>query len=257
MRVAALFDIHANLPALDAVLADVRAARVDLIVFGGDVVPGPMTRETLSRVLELEIATQFIHGNGELAVLAMIDASDPTAVKYTGTTSGGPLPDGAREVMRWTATQVQPDYTKWLASWPKTLRLNVTGIGDVLFCHGTPTSETDAFTRLTPEDVLRPVFDGLGVALVVCGHTHMQFDRIIGATRVVNAGSVGMPFGRTGADWLLLGPDVQLRNTSYDLEDAVAQVRATAYPQPEEAATSILSPPSESQILEVFTRISF
>jgi predicted phosphodiesterase len=257
MRVAALFDVHANLPALDAVLADVRAAHVDLIVFGGDVIPGPMVRETLSRVLALEIPTQFIHGNGELAVLAMVDAPDPAAVTYTGTTSGGPLPDGAREVVRWTATQVQPDYTPWLASWPKTLRLNVTGLGDVLFCHGTPTSETDAFTRLTPEEVLRPVFDGLGVALVVCGHTHMQFDRMIGATRVVNAGSVGMPFGKTGADWLLLGPDVQLRNTSYDLDDAAAQFRATTYPQPEEAATSILNPPSESQILEMFTRISF
>jgi predicted phosphodiesterase len=153
---------------------------------------------------------------------------------------------------------VQQDYAHVLASWPKTIRVNVSGVGDVLFCHGTPTSETDAFTRLTPEEVLRPVFDGLGVALVVCGHTHMQFDRTIGATRVVNAGSVGMPFGRTGADWLLLGPDIELRNTRYDLDDAAAQVRATAYPQAAEfAATSILNPPSESQILDVFTRISF
>jgi len=81
---------------------------------------------------------------------------------------------------------------------------------------------------------------------------------MIGATRVINAGSVGMPFGRTGADWLLLGPDVELQNTSYDLNEAAARVRGTAYPQAEEfAATSILSPPSESQILKVFTRISF
>ena len=102
------------------------------------------------------------------------------------------------------------------------------------------------------------MFDGLGVSLVVCGHTHMQFDRTIGGTRVVNAGSVGMPFGRTGADWLLLGPGIQLRNTSYNLDDAAARVRATAYPQAAEfAATSILHPPSESQMLELFTRISF
>jgi len=258
MRVAALYDIHANLPALEAVLVDVRAANVDLIVFGGDVIPGPMTRETLARVLHLDIPSQFIHGNGELAVLAMIDAPDPGAVTYTGTTSGAPLPEPHREVIRWTAQQVQHDYAHALASWPKTLRVRVTGVGDVLFCHGTPTSETDAFTRLTPEEVLRPVFDGLDVVLVVCGHTHMQFDRMIGMTRVVNAGSVGMPFGRTGADWLLLGPDIELRNTRYDLADAAAQVRATAYPQAAEfAATSILNPPSESQILEVFTRISF
>ena len=258
MRIAALFDIHANLPALDAVLLDVRAAGVDLIVCGGDVIPGPMTRETLARVQNLDIPTQFIHGNGELAVLAMIDAPDPSAVTYTGTTSGAPLPEPHREVVRWTAGQVKPDYTQTIASWPKTIRVHVPGVGDVLFCHGTPTSETDAFTRLTPEEVLRPVFDGLGVALVVCGHTHMQFDRTIGATRVVNAGSVGMPFGRTGADWLLLGPDVQLRNTRYDLGAAAARVRDTAYPRAEEfAATYILNPPSESQMLELFTRISF
>src|SRR2546428_10660242 len=97
--------------------------------------------------------------------------------------------------------------TTMLRSWPKTLRLQIGRIGEVIFCHGTPTSETDAFTRLTPEDVLMPIFRGLGVPLVVCGHTHMQFDRMIGATRVVNAGSVGSPFGRTGADWLLLDPD--------------------------------------------------
>ena len=131
------------------------------------------------------------------------------------------------------------------------------GLGEILFCHGTPTSETDAFTRLTPEDALLPVFDGVGVSVVVCGHTHMQFDRMIGTTRVVNAGSVGMPFGRTGADWLLLGPDVELRNTPYDLAQAGERIRETSYPQANELATSLLQPPSATQMLELFTRISF
>ena len=257
MRVAALFDVHANLPALDAVLEQVRAAQVDLVVFGGDVVPGPMTRETLSRVLHLDVPAKFIHGNGELAVLAMIEAPDPASVTYTGTTSGAPLPEPHREVIRWTAQQVQPDYTEALAGWPKTVRLEIAGIGEVLFCHGTPYSETDAFTRLTPEDVLRPVFDRADVPVVVCGHTHMQFDRTIGTTRVVNAGSVGMPFGRTGADWLLLGPDVELRHTSYDLERAAERIRVSNYPQADEMAASIMEPPSEAAILELFTRISF
>ena len=178
MRVAALCDIHANLPALDAVLADVRAAEVDLIVFGGDVVPGPMMRETLTRILSLDIPAQFIHGNGELGVLAQIDAPDPGAVTYWGTTSGAPLPEPLKEVVRWSARQVLPDHSRELARWPRTVRLEIAGLGNVLFCHGTPHSETDAFTRLTPEDVLLPVFDGLGVDVVVCGHTHMQFDRM-------------------------------------------------------------------------------
>jgi predicted phosphodiesterase len=257
VRVAVLNDVHANMPALEAVLEEVRQANVDRIVFGGDVIPGPMVRETLSRVLHLDVPTQFIHGNGELAVLAQIEAPDPSAVTYWGTTGGAPSPEFVRELIRWTARQVQPDYIGVLASWPKTVRLELEGFGGVLFCHGTPQSETDAFTRLTPEDVLLPVLDGLGVSLVVCGHTHMQFDRMIGSTRVVNAGSVGMPFGRTGADWLLLGPEVELRHTSYDLEAAAERIRQTDYPHAEFAATSILQPPSEAEILATFTRISF
>ena len=258
MRVAALCDIHANLPALDAVLEEVRAAQVDLIVFGGDVLPGPMPRETRSRILKLDTPSKFIHGTGELGVLAQLKAPDPSAVTYWGTTSGAILPEPLREIPRWTARQVAPDFTHVLASWPKTVRVEVPGLGEILFCHGTPTSETDAFTRLTPEDVLLPVFDGLGGSVVVCGHTHMQFDRMIGTTRVVNAGSVGMPFGRTGADWLLLlGPDVELHNTPYDLAQAGERIRETGYPQANELATSLLQPPSESQMLELFTRISF
>jgi hypothetical protein len=85
----------------------------------------------------------------------------------------------------------------------------------------------------------------------------MQFDRVIGATRVVNSGSVGMPFGRTGADWLLLGPGVELRNTSYDLAAAAERIRATDYPQADSTANSLAQPPSEEQILAQFTRISF
>jgi diadenosine tetraphosphatase ApaH/serine/threonine PP2A family protein phosphatase len=90
--------------------------------------------------------------------------------------------------------------------------------------------------------------------VVVCGHTHMQFDRMIGTTRVVNAGSVGMPFGEPGAYWLLLGPDVELRHTSYDLKRAAERIRQTDYPQAEDfAARYVLQPPSEGEMLEVFT----
>lgn len=257
MRVAALCDIHANLPAFEAVLEEVRDAHVDLIVFGGDIVPGPMMRETLARILSLDIPAQFVHGNGELGMLAQIDASDPSAVTYWGTTSGYPLPEPLKEVVRWSARQVLPDHARAMASWPRTLRLEIPGVGKVLFCHATPYSETDAFTRLTPEEVLLPVFEGLDADVVICGHTHMQFDRMIGATRVVNAGSVGMPFGTTGADWLLLGPGVELRNTPYDLQRAGEQIRQTEYPQACELADSLVQPPAEDDILKVFTRVSF
>jgi len=252
MRVAVLNDIHGNLPALEAVLHDIRTAHVDQIVVGGDVVPGPMPRETLRRLLDLDLPVHFIHGNCELAVLAQMAATDADSVTYWGTTSGAPLPEPLQAGMRWTAQQLQPEYESLFASWPKTLRLEIGGLDEVLFCHSTPRSETEVFTRLTPEERLLPLFEGLKVSLVVCGHTHMQFDRMIGSTRVVNAGSVGMPFGEPGAFWVLLGPDVQLRHTPYDLTKAAERIRATQYPQAQEDAQNILHPPSEQEMLEAF-----
>src|ERR1700726_2546437 len=238
-RVAALYDIHGNLPALEAVLEEVRQALVDQIVIGGDVLPGPMAHETLRCLLDLDIPVQFIFGNSEVAVLQQMAGTTPARV-----------PEQYRPAIRWTAEEVQ-DYRDVLAAWPMTLRVDVRGLGNVLFCHATPRNEDECFTRLTPEDRLLPVFDELGVSVVVCGHTHMQFDRMIGRTRVVNAGSVGMPFGKPGADWLLLGPDVQLRHTDSDLARAAERIRETDYPQADEfAARYVMQPSTEAEMLE-------
>ena len=142
-----------------------------------------------------------------------------------------------------------------MRTWPRTVMATIEGIGEVLFCHGTPRDENEIFTRLTAESAALPAFSDVRGNLVVCGHTHMQFDRIIGNKRVVNAGSVGMPFGRPSAYWLLLGPDIELRCTDYDLVLAADRVRRTSYPQAEEfAAKYILTPPSEEEMLTVFTQ---
>lgn len=230
MRIAALYDIHGNLPALEAVLQAVYEAQVDQIVVGGDVIPGPMPRETLRRLLELDPPAQFIQGNCELAALAQMAAPALSSVTYWGTASGNPLPEPLQEIMGWTVQQLQPEYGPVIASWPKTLRFEVSGLGEVLFCHGTPQSETDLFTHLTPEAQLLPLFEALEAPVIVCGHTHIQFDRMIGRTRVVNAGSVGMPFRNQGAFWLLLGPEIQLQHTPYDLAQAAERIRAIPYP---------------------------
>jgi putative phosphoesterase len=244
MPVAAIYDIHGNLPALEAVLDDIGEAKVDRVVVGGDVVPGPMPRETLACLRSLEIPVQFIQGNGEVAVLAQMAGRVP-----------GHLPESAREAVRWTAKQFGPEDQRLLASWPKTLRLEIGAWGKVLFCHATPRNENECFTRLTPAERLLPIFQGLDVSLVVCGHTHMPFDRTVGQVRVVNAGSVGMPFGESGADWLLLEPGVQLRHTTYDLATAAERIRGTTYPQAQEfAAHSILRPPAAHTMLEVFAK---
>jgi diadenosine tetraphosphatase ApaH/serine/threonine PP2A family protein phosphatase len=157
--------------------------------------------------------------------------------------------------VRWQARQLRPDDERLLASWPRTLQVEVRGLGAVLFCHASPRDENELFTRLTPEERLLPVFAGLDVPLVVCGHTHMQFDRLIGSTRVVNAGSVGMPFGEPGAFWLLLGPEVQLRRTDYDLEAGAGQIRATDYPQAPEFSRDLIAPRSEQETLDLFAQV--
>jgi len=195
MCVAAIYDIHGNLPALEAVL-------------------------------------QQLAGN------------EPSAVPQT-----------FRPVIRWTAQQLHPEHEQWLSTWPKTLTREIAGLGSVLFCHATPQNENDIFTRQTPDDRLLPIFEKLNAAVVVCGHTHMQFDRTIGRTRIVNAGSVGMPFGKPGAHWLLLGPDIQFRHSTYDLASAAECIRSTAYPQAHDfAARNILNPPTEQAMLEIFAR---
>lgn len=244
-RVAALYDIHGNLPGLEAVLEDVRRAEVDQIVIGGDVVPGPMPRQTIACLLDLDIPVQFIHGNGDREALA-----------WKRGTESSTIPEQYRESIRWNARQLKDEDERLLASWPATLRVQIRGLGKVLFCHATPRNDTEVFTRLTPEDRLVPIFEGLNVSLVVCGHTHMQFDRTIGKVRVVNAGSVGMPFGEPGAYWLLLGPDIQLQHTAYDLTKAAERIRDTKYPQAQEfVARNVLQPPSEKSTLEAFARV--
>jgi len=240
-RVAAIYDIHGNLPALEAVLEDVRQADVDLVVVGGDVLPGPMPRETLDCLFDLDLPIQFIRGNGDRITL-----EDGAGENVVG------LPEAIRATVRWNAEQLNPADVRRINAWPETLRLHIDTLGDVLFCHATPRNDTEIFTRLTPEDRLLAIFELADASVVVCGHTHMQFDRTIGRARVVNAGSVGMPYADPAAYWLLLGPGVELRRTSYDLERAAERVRATSYPQAREFADNdILHPRSEREMLEL------
>jgi predicted phosphodiesterase len=208
---------------------------------------GPWPRESLDRLLALEIPTHFIAGNGDREVLARMAGIETAWYRAA--------PEAWREPVRWTAEQPGPQHRRQMERWPPAREIEMPGAGKVLFCHATPRNDTDIFTRLTPEERLLPVFAGVGASTVVCGHTHMQFERMIGGVRVVNAGSVGMPFGEPGADWLLLGTEIELRHTGYDLASAAQLVRQTAYPQAEEfAARSILRPPSEREMLAAYAR---
>jgi putative phosphoesterase len=240
MRIAALYDIHGNLPALDAVLADVARAAVDRVVIGGDVLPGPMPRDTMARLASLGVPTGFLRGNGDRETLE--ESPDRPSR----------LPQSAREQLRWCRAQLTGAQARDVESWPPTIRLDVPGLGSVLFCHATPRSDDEVVTHLIPAPLLQPIVEG-AADVVVCGHIHVQFDTMVGGTRLVNAGSVGMPFEKPGAYWLLIAGDaLELRRTSYDLEAAALRVRQTAFPQAEQfASTYILNPPD---MLQTFTQ---
>jgi len=244
MRVAALYDIHGNLPALLAVLDEVAELEVDRIIVGGDILPGPLPRETLEALRGLDTPVASIRGNGENDVLAVLAGRTVDRV-----------PEAVREILRWSARVLEPEDEAFLSGLPDTLRLGIPGLGETLFCHATPDSDADIFTRLTPEDRVLRLVGGTGADVVVCGHTHMPFDRRAGDIRIVNAGSVGMPFGDPGAWWALLGPDVELRHTPYDLRAAADRIRGSSYPLAGEFAERyVLHPPPEAAMLDLFER---
>ncbi|MFE7545382.1 metallophosphoesterase family protein [Streptomyces platensis] len=210
--VAVLSDIHAVLPALEAVLAepDVRAA--DRIVLTGDLLAGPLPRQTLARLRALGDRAVWISGNADREMAAARPGNEP----------GDPMD-------AWAAGQLGPDELEFLGSLPATVTLEVPGLGPVLFCHATPRDDTEiALVDSRPErwaEVLAGVPDA--VRTVVCGHTHMPFVRFTHGRLVVNPGSVGMPYGRPGAHWALLGPGggaVTLRHTAFDHEAACARI---------------------------------
>lgn len=119
-----------------------------------------------------------------------------------------------------------------------------------------PRNDEDLLTALTPERRWCPALEGVTEAVVVCGHTHMQFDRQLGPWRVVNAGAVGWPYeGRARAYSLLLGPDVEHRRTEYDIDSAAAAMRAGGNPDTDELLRESLFKPSDPrEVAELFER---
>jgi putative phosphoesterase len=243
MRIAAIYDIHGNLPALEAVLQEIKEGEVDLIVVGGDVVAGPMPVETLSLLQSLATPTHFILGNAESDVLRHLAGKEING-----------LSEGANEEARWVAKQLSNEHKLFLLGWTSTFSLNTEKWGELLFCHGTPRNDAEIFTKLTPEERLLSVLGNLTASVVICGHTHMQFDRVAGKVRIINAGSVGMPFGRTGADWLMIDNDVHFKHTTYDIAHAAERIRKSNYYQAEEfVQNNVLQAPSEIKMLEMLT----
>jgi putative phosphoesterase len=235
MRVAALYDIHGNLPALEAVLAEVEDEGVERIVIGGDVVPGPLPVETMERLRRLGDRAIFVRGNGDRWVVEAFDA-----------VSAAQADAAHRPWAAWTAQVIDRRDRDLLASFPARATLDVDELGPVLFCHASPRNDDEMLTTLAPDRRWESALESVDQHVVVCGHTHTQFDRHVQRWRVVNAGSVGMPYeGRAAAYWLLLGPGIEFRRTDYDVEAALAAMRAGGNPGTDEVLRKSLLAPAD------------
>ncbi|HEY6151270.1 MAG TPA: metallophosphoesterase family protein [Gaiellaceae bacterium] len=202
MRVAALYDVHGNRPALEAVLAELEGERIDEVVFGGDLTWGPQPRETLELVRSVEKAS-FVRGNAD------------------------------REPDDWERSCLSDEEVAFLQGQAPTIVRD-----SVLYCHATPRSDDEVVTPATPDERLAEILAGVEQRVVVAGHTHMQQNRVVGGVRFVNAGSVGLPYeGEIAAFWaLLVDGEPQLRKTPVDHERVVEAYRRSQWPR----ATEIL-----------------
>jgi putative phosphoesterase len=219
VKVAALYDVHGMPYALEAVLAEVEREGFDVVLFGGDLIAGPFPREVVEVARGLGNA-RFVRGNAE---------HDPG---------------------EWDRARLSAPELEWLAAWPFSQ-----SIDGVLYCHATPRDDTTITTVFTPEDALRESFGAVEERVVVIGHTHHQFERRVGEARIVNAGSVGMPYeGEVAAFWAAVEEgEPSFRKTPFDVARAAAEIRASGWPGAEEfVAENLLQAVSRDEAAEYF-----
>lgn len=240
--VAVLSDIHGVLPVLDAVLAEPAVAKADLIVVTGDHASGPQPTQVLDRLASLGDRAVLVRGNADRELVALANGESID------------IPD---EVTEWAAAQLSATHVAMLAGLAHPVTVEVEGFGPVLFCHGTPRDDEEVVLVDTRLERWAEVFDGLPaeVLTVVCGHTHMPFIRLVDRRQVINPGSIGMPYGRPGGNWVLLHDgSVTLHRTIVDIEQTVAQVvSGSDYPDRQEwAEYFIRSAASDAEALTTF-----
>ena len=228
MRVAVLCDVHGNLPALEAVVSELASIDVDRIVCGGDVVAGPFPRQCLDKLVDLDAV--FVRGNA--------DRESPRA------------PEGTWE---WIVANLDPTSVEFLRELPQAVSL-----GGVLYCHGSPRDDDEILTRVSSDERFRAALEGVEERLVVGGHTHVQFERVVDGIRFVNAGSIGIPYeGKQGAFWALLdGEDVDFRHTPYAVEAAAAVIRTSGYPGADQIAGWLLEPEDPDEVSAYFESVA-
>ena len=246
MRVAVLADIHGNLPALDVVLADIDSESVDVIVLNGDIADGAMPSQTLYRLVAPGDRALWVRGNTDRW---LVDAFDGN-LALPGLDTNPPA-----AWFEWCASRIQQDHRDLLANLPISVTLNIGGIGEVRICHATARDDNEFILVDSAISMFDAAFADVEESTVVLGHTHMPFDRLAGGRRFINAGSVGLGYGHTGASWLLLDCDVKLQRSHYDPATATKIIRdaANSMPYVDDIVTNIRHPDNDSTAMAAFT----
>jgi len=258
-RVAVISDVHTNVAALTAVLAEIETAGVDLIVSCGDLTWGSQPEETISLMRSLGDRALFVRGNGERAVLELSGASQ-AAQAQAAQVQAAPArtPKSPRE--SWVPALHSADSLAFVAAIPFSVVVDITGLGPVRFCHGSPRSDTELVTPGTTAERFAQLCAGIGEHVLVTGHTHLQFDRQVAGLRSINPGSVGLPYhdGEPGtAYWALLGPDVELRQTRYGVTPATEVGHRLGDPAAAAIANLLMSPPSPAKVIAETEQLIF
>jgi putative phosphoesterase len=237
VNVLALYDIHGNVEALEAVLADPRSAGPDAVVVGGDAVPGQFARATLDRLEQLDAAVRWVRGNGEREVAEAVGAAPAAEDDLVG------------RFAAITAAELGDERARALGELPLTLELD-----GVLYCHASPRRDDDMLTRLSSDERWADALAGVPAAVVVAGHTHQQDDRIVGGVRFLNAGSVGLPYeGDGAARWLWVSDGVpELRATAYDAVAAGRRMLAAGWPDERSIAAALIDPVEPIVVTRIF-----
>jgi predicted phosphodiesterase len=207
-----------------------------------------MPAEVLDLLRSLGPRARFVRGNCDRELVAAFDGTEDI---------GDPSPEWVA-LQRDAATRLSRAQRDFLDAQKLSLTVAIDGLGDVCFCHATPRSDTEIVTAETPEARLRDVLRDVKEDVVVCGHTHVQFDRTVGAKRVVNAGSLGLPYkGRRGAFWAMFSADVELRRTDYDVDLAVTRFRAAGVAAVDDTIIpALLEPPDPVETTAFFERMA-
>jgi predicted phosphodiesterase len=241
VEVLALYDIHGNIAALEAVLADPRAADPDVVLVGGDAVPGPFARATHDRLAALSGPVRWIRGNGEREVAEAVGGSVPAD------------DDLAARTAALSAAELGDDEARGLCDLELTLELD-----GVLYCHASPRRDDEMLTRLSPPERWAEALSGVDAAVVVAGHTHQQDDRIVGDVRFLNAGSVGLPYeGDGAARWLWVSDGVpELRRTTYDAARAGTRILAAGWPDERSVGAALVEPVEAIVVTRIFEELA-